>query len=87
MSDANQLTLGLDKPHRNEYLFSDHYLESILRREKTIWDAAQGTAAEFLSWLRQRYAAERNQLAAYNEAQLEERWIRPILERLGHVWE
>ncbi len=86
MNESTQLALGIDKFHRNEYLFSDHYLDSILRRNPA-WGAAQGPAADFLKWLREHYAAEGDQLAAYNEAQLEENWIRPILGRLGHVWE
>ncbi len=86
MSQSAQLSLGLDKPHRNQYLFSDHYLEEILRREAA-WTAAQGPAAEFLAWLRELYAAEAAQLEAYSESQLEDHWIKPILGRLGHVWE
>jgi len=86
MRDAQQLSLAIDKPHRNQYLFSDHYLEEILRREKA-WTAAQPAAAEFLSFLRNLHAAEGAQLADYNEAQLEENWIKPILSHLGHVWE
>lgn len=86
MSDAQQLSLAIDKPHRNQYLFSDHYLEEILRREKA-WTAAQPAAADFLSFLRSLHAAEGAHLADYNEAQLEENWIKPILSHLGHKWE
>ncbi|MCZ2115227.1 MAG: BREX-1 system adenine-specific DNA-methyltransferase PglX, partial [Anaerolineae bacterium] len=86
MTNARQLSLDLDKPHRNHYLFSDHYLEEILRRQP-VWKVAMAASAEFLPWLRDLYAAERDQLEAYNESQLEDNWIRPILGRLGHVWE
>ena len=86
MSDARQLTLGLGKGHRNHGLFSDHYLEEILRREP-VWEKTQARAAGLLAFLRALYAQEQAQLPAYSEAQLEERWIKPILGQLGHVWE
>ena len=37
--------------------------------------------------LEARYAAEGGQVASYNETQLEDHWLRPILERLGHTYE
>ncbi len=73
-------------PHNNQSLFSDHYLENILRRTPE-WVVWQAPAADFLAWLRDRYTRERDQLASYNESQLEDNWIKPILDRLGHVWE
>ncbi|MBK7216593.1 MAG: Eco57I restriction-modification methylase domain-containing protein [Candidatus Promineofilum sp.] len=86
MSDAQQLSLDLGKPHRNHGLFSDHYLEEILRRDPA-WAAAQPRAAALLAFLRDLHAREAAQLPAYSEAQLEERWLKPILGQLGHVWE
>ena len=32
-SDTLQLSLGVDQPHNNRYLFSDHYLENLLPAE------------------------------------------------------
>ncbi|WP_420645128.1 Eco57I restriction-modification methylase domain-containing protein [Candidatus Leptofilum sp.] len=72
--------------HNNQSLFSDHYLQEILRRTPE-WKAWQTPAAYFLAWLRDLYAAERDQLTNYNESQLEDNWIKPILVQLGHVWE
>ena len=86
MTDAQQLSLDLGKPHRNHGLFSDHFLEEILRRER-VWTAAQPRAAALLAFLRDLSAREAAQLPAYTEAQLEEHWFRPILAQLGHVWE
>ena len=73
-------------PHNNQSLFSDHYLQEILRRTPE-WKAWQTPAANFLAWLRDLYAKEREQLANYNESQLEDNWIKPIVNQLGHVWE
>ncbi|MAU01996.1 MAG: hypothetical protein CL608_33085, partial [Anaerolineaceae bacterium] len=73
-------------PHNNQSLFSDHYLQEILRRTPA-WREMQTPAAEFLTWLREHYAKERDQLENYNESQLEDNWIKPILDQLGHVWE
>lgn len=72
--------------YNNHSLFSDHYLQNILRGTP-LWRDAQPPATDFLAWLRGLYAKEQNQLADYHEAQLEDNWIKPILTRLGHVWE
>ncbi len=86
MNTAHQPSFGL-LSHRNHYLFSDHYLDEILRRNRQIWEPATAEARPFLDWLRAHYAAEREALPNYNESQLEENWFRPILSRLGHVFE
>ena len=86
MSDTPfQPQLGFS-PHNNQSLFSDHYLQEILRRTPE-WRALQTPAAEFLTWLRELYAREQDQLVNYNESQLEDNWFKPILTQLGHVWE
>ncbi len=72
--------------HNNQSLFSDHYLDDILRHSPT-WQTAVAHAHPLLDWLRDRYAQEQAQLTDYKEAQLEENWFKPIFERLGHVWE
>jgi hypothetical protein len=87
MTDAIQATLALGKPHRNQYLFADHYLEDILRRDDAVWASAIPEARLFLAWLRDLYARERAQLPNYAEAQLEDNWIKPILTKLGHIFE
>ena len=72
--------------HNNQSLFSDHYLDDILRHTPT-WQTAVTQARPLLNWLRARYTQEQAQLTDYKEAQLEENWFKPIFERLGHIWE
>ncbi|MCI0729255.1 MAG: N-6 DNA methylase [Chloroflexi bacterium] len=84
--DSFQLSLGIDPPHNNQYLFSDHYLAHLLPADPR-WAAARPEAEDFLRWLQGHYAAERGQLAGYKESQLEANWFEPILRRLGHTFE
>ena len=86
MTNPLQLRMGVEAPHRNRYLFSDHYLENILPDDLR-WEQARKEAEDFLIWLQDLYADERDQLPDYNESQLEQYWFRPILEQLGHVFE
>ena len=72
--------------HRNQYLFSDHYLDNLLRQDSR-WDAAMAEAEAFLEWLQRLYAQEQQQLPKYNENQLEDHWFKFILGELGHVFE
>jgi hypothetical protein len=81
-----QLTMAIAPAHRNEYLFSDHYLDSLLPQDPR-WEGALAQAEAFLGWLQGLYAQERKQLAKYNEDQLEEHWFKPILRQLGHAFE
>lgn len=73
-------------PHNNQFLFSDHYLNTLLPQDPRWQDALNDTRA-FADWLRELHAREKKQLAHYNEAQLEENWIRKILARLGQIFE
>ncbi len=75
-----------DNKYNNQSLFSDHYLNEILRRE-TVWPAGQADTAVLLKPLRQLYQNQREQLPHYNESQLEDNWFRPILALLGHTME
>jgi hypothetical protein len=79
------MRLGM-APYNNQFLFSDHYLDHILTGDPR-WEAGLAETEAFLEWLRGLYARERDQLDAYSEAQLEEHWFKPILDRLGHVYE
>jgi len=81
-----QLTMAIGAAHRNQYLFSDHYLDNLLPQDLR-WESARPEAGTFLAWLQERYAQERHLLPDYNETQLEEHWFKPILGRLGHVFE
>jgi len=84
-SSASQIPLSLSN-HNNQALFSDHYLDDILRRTDT-WRSAISQARPFLDWLRDLYAQEKAQLPHYKESQLEDNWFKPIFDRLGHTWE
>lgn len=82
----SQLSLNLSS-HNNHFLFSDHYLDDILRRS-LLWQREIVPQAEmFFTWLKALYQKEKAQLPQYKEAQLEENWLKPILRRLGHEFE
>ena len=72
-------------PFRNQGLFTDHYLQDVLPEEAELWtlEGLDQVRAE-LAGLWQREAGK---VAGYNEAQLEEHFIRPVLQVLGQVWE
>ncbi len=75
----------LPPPFHNEGLFSDHYLRHALPEEPTLWTTeGMETAREEIArvWAEQATRVER-----YNEAQLEEDLIQPVLRALGHVWQ
>lgn len=73
-------------PHNNQFLFSDHYLNSLLPQDPR-WQNGLRDAQTFAAFLRDLYAREKEQLPHYNEAQLEQNWLRKILVQLGHVFE
>ncbi|HEY73271.1 MAG TPA: hypothetical protein G4N99_08370 [Thermoflexia bacterium] len=49
MNAPLQLTMAITPAHRNQYLFSDHYLNNLLCRDPR-WDAALPEAETFLAW-------------------------------------
>lgn len=69
------------RPFRNSNLFSNHYLEKQVR-ESPEWREANTVDA--LSEIRELYQRKARTLENYNEAQLEENFIRPVLRTLGH---
>ena len=69
--------------HRNQRLFSDHYLNEILP-ERPEWLALAGEAGAALAEVRAIWRAFR---PSANEAQTEHELIRPVLAALGHVFE
>lgn len=76
---AEQLELALG-PYDNRKLFSDHFLEDRLPSwPEFIAVESQGLLDDLATLLDQ----ERAGLPSANEAQTEERFIKPILERLG----
>jgi len=85
MSEAiRQLALPLET-HRNHFLFSDHYLNEVLPRE-AIWREADAEVQEVLAAIAGRYGQQAKALPHCHEAALEQEWIRPILDLLGHVY-
>jgi Eco57I restriction-modification methylase/TaqI-like C-terminal specificity domain/N-6 DNA Methylase len=79
---ASQLSLPLP-PHRNQQLFSDYYLNTILPQRED-WKHLAGQAAQAMTAIQAIYAAY---TPSSNEAQTEEGWIRPVLKALGHTFE
>lgn len=72
-------------PFRNEGLFTDHYLQHVLPEESNLCqldDFAQVHAQLQTLWQEQA-----DQVEGYNEAQLEDNFIKRVLAILGHVWE
>ena len=86
MNVSLQLTIGMGAAHRNQYLFSDHYLNNLLPDDAR-WSEALPEAETFLAWLQDLYARDKDQLPEYNEDQLEDHWFKPILTQLGHTFE
>jgi hypothetical protein len=71
------------RPHRNQGLFSDHYLNATLPTRpdwKALGDEARPVVEEIALLLDTYTPSE-------NEAQVEEDLIRPILRLLGHTFE
>ncbi|GAG31108.1 unnamed protein product, partial [marine sediment metagenome] len=84
-SPAEQLALPLEK-HRNHYLFSDYYLNTLLPRQPS-WREADAEAALALEALRQLHTDKRPLLRpGLSESALEDAWIRPILDLLDHTY-
>lgn len=74
------------RAHLNRQLFSNHFLENRLRREP-LWAEASEEASRVRAELRTLLSRERAALDGANEAQTEERWIKPVLQSLGWGFE
>lgn len=70
-------------PHRNQQLFSDHYL-NVLLPARPDWQILRAEAEPVLRELRQLFATY---MPSDKEAQTEEDWIKPVLRSLGHTFE
>ncbi|RLC89578.1 MAG: hypothetical protein DRI79_06505, partial [Chloroflexi bacterium] len=79
-----QLALPLET-HRNHYLFSDYYLNELLPHQ-LVWREVEAEAQEALESITRLYDQKADALPHYKEAALEQEWIRPILDLLGHVY-
>jgi hypothetical protein len=70
-------------PHRNQQLFSDHYL-NVLLPARAEWQALIAEAEPVLRDLQHLFAGY---TPSEKEAQTEDDWIKPVLRRLGHTFE
>jgi hypothetical protein len=70
-------------PHRNQQVFSDHYL-NVLLPARPQWRALAAEAEPVLRDLQQLFAGY---TPSDKEAQTEDDWIKPVLRRLGHTFE
>lgn len=70
-------------PHRNQQLFSDHYL-NVNVPARFEWSALRAEAEPVLRELQRLFAAY---TPSDKEAQTEDDWIKPVLRRLGHTFE
>ena len=84
MTNATQMPLsGID--HLNHGLFSDYYLEHIAPTlEEWKSDSLYKRAADLRDELR--VLLDNVHPETLDEAQLEEQWVKPVLERLGSHW-
>ncbi|MCK9567093.1 MAG: BREX-1 system adenine-specific DNA-methyltransferase PglX, partial [Methanothrix sp.] len=69
------------RPFRNSNLFSNHYLEKLVK-DNPEWREAE--PEEAFARIRELYERKARVLENYNESQLEENFIRPVLRILGH---
>ena len=79
---VTQLALA-PSPHRNQQLFSDHYLNVILPKRED-WQMLVLEAEPIMREL-QRILAEYT--PSDKEAQLEDDLVKPVLRQLGHTFE
>jgi len=84
MSRIRQFALSLET-HRNHYLFSDHFLNQVLPGQD-VWRESEAEARQALDGIVELYSRLEDALPHYNEAALEQEWIRPVLDLLGHVY-
>jgi hypothetical protein len=73
--------MALLPPYYNRELFSKHFLEVLLPKQPE-WEAAHTQAAAALQALRELHRRVAPS-ATLREQQLEQKWIRPVLEALG----
>ena len=72
------------RPFKNSNLFSNHYLEKLIKGSPE-WRQEAGLAEAFAG-IKELYEKKARVLENYNESQLEENFIRPVLRLLGHYF-
>lgn len=70
-------------PHRNQQLFSDHYV-NVLLPARSEWQVLAAEAEPVLRDLQQLFAGY---TPSEKEAQTEGDWVEPVLRHLGHTFE
>lgn len=70
--------------YHNEGLFTDYYLRHVLDHSPDFLDESR--YVDIANKIDGIWRAERNHVASLSEAQLEERFIRPVLAALGFEW-
>jgi hypothetical protein len=73
------------RPFKNSNLFSNHYLEKLIK-DSPEWREEAAHAEAFAS-VKELYLRKARVLENYNESQLEENFIRPVLRLLGRCIE
>ncbi len=69
------------RPFKNSNLFSNHYLEKLVK-DSPEWREEAGLAEAFAR-IKELYLRKARVLENYNESQLEENFIRPVLRTPG----
>jgi hypothetical protein len=73
-------------PYVNRYLFSDHYLEEVLRGHES-WEVAEDELKLAMQEAKNLYVGREQEWSRSNEAQLEQKLVRPMLKKLDHCFE
>src|SRR3972149_4984867 len=76
----------MDKPYKNSGLFSDHYLSDKLP-SLNVWQVEFSELENIRDKIKTVYHKTKAELPNLSESALEERFIRPILRALNHVYE
>ena len=87
MASFALIELPVDYPHNNQGLFSNHYLDELLKKDKRAWNSfleqELKTIYVGIKEIVEDFGIE--QLQSMDEASLEQHFIRPVLRLLG--WE
>ena len=73
--------------YRNQKLFSDHYLKEKLPQSQEWKETEEEKFSYVFKEIKVLYEKEKVVIPSLKESQLEERWIRPVLRKLGHIYE
>lgn len=74
------------KPYVNRNLFSDHFLRELLPEDES-WAVDDDKVRLAMQATLNLYAPRKEEFPDLNEAQLEQEFVRPMLESLGHVFQ